>query len=84
MLTPCLLVPLAVTVPLLLALLVCQLGTGLYVLLTITVPLLLSGCDGHAVHIVPLVVNGRQPVPGGGVHNNRNANKRSVFHSLVC
>jgi len=60
---------LAVVVPLLLALLVCQLGTGLYVLLAVTVSLLLSGYGGHAVHIVPLAVNGRQPIPGGDVHS---------------
>jgi hypothetical protein len=55
----------------LLLLLVCQPGTGLYVLLAITVLLLLSGCGGHGVQIVPLAVNGRQPLPRGGVHNNR-------------
>ncbi len=43
LLTLRLLVPFAVAVPLLLALLVCQLGTGLYELLTVAVPLLLSG-----------------------------------------
>jgi hypothetical protein len=59
LLTPRLLVPLAVVVPLLLALLVCQLGTGLYVLLAVAIPLLLSGCGGHAIHIVPLAVNDR-------------------------
>ncbi|CAM6017563.1 unnamed protein product, partial [Sphagnum balticum] len=36
---------------------VCQLGTGLYVLLAVAVSLLLSGCGGHAVHIVLLAVN---------------------------
>jgi hypothetical protein len=63
---------LAVVVPLLLALLVCQLGTSLYMLLMIAVSLLMSSCGGHAVHIVPLTVNGRQPIP------------RSGIHSLVC
>jgi len=66
------------------ALLVCQLGMGLSVLLAIAVSLLLSGCGGHAVHIVLLAVNGRQPVLGGGVHNSHNASRRNVFHSLVC
>ncbi len=65
MLTPHLLVPFAIVVPLL----VCQLGTSLYVLLAVTVLLLLSGCGGHAVHIVPLAVNGRQPILGGGIHS---------------
>ncbi len=60
---------LAVVVSLLLPLLVCQLGTGLYVLLAVAVPLLLPGCGGHAVQIVPLVLSGRQPVPGGDVHS---------------
>jgi hypothetical protein len=32
---------------------------GLCVLLTVTVPLLLSGCGGHVVQIVPLAVNGK-------------------------
>ncbi len=68
LLTPHLLVLFAIAVPLLLALLVCQVGTGLYVLLTVTVPLLLSGYSGHAVHIVPLVVNVSQPVLRSGVH----------------
>ncbi len=49
LLTPCLLVPLAVAVSLLLALLVCQPGTGLCVLLAVAVPLLLPGCGGHVV-----------------------------------
>ncbi len=43
LLTPRLLVSFAVAVPLLLTLLVCQLGTGLYELLAVAVPLLLSG-----------------------------------------
>jgi len=84
LLTLRLLVPFAVAVPLLLTLLVCQLGTGLYVLLAVVVPLLVSGCGGHVVHIVPLAINGRQPILGGGVHNSCSASKRSVFHSLVC
>ncbi len=57
LLTPRLPVPLAVAVPLLL---VCQPGTGLCVLLAIAVPLLLSGCGGHVVQIVPLAINGRK------------------------
>ncbi len=60
---------LAVAVPLLLLLRVCQLGTGLYMLLAIAVSLLLSSCGGHAIHIVPLAVNGGQPILGGGVHS---------------
>ncbi len=84
LLTLRLLVPFAVAVPLLLALLVCQLGTGLYELLAVAVPLLLSGWSGYVVHIVPLAINGRKPVPGGDVHSNRSANRCSVFHSLVC
>jgi len=43
---------LAVAVSLLLPLLVCQPGTGLCVLLTIVVSLLLPGCGGHAIEIV--------------------------------
>ncbi len=43
-------------VPLLLPLLVCQLSMGLCVLLTIAVPLLLSGYGGHAVQIVPHIM----------------------------
>jgi hypothetical protein len=50
---------LAVAVPLLLALLVCQPGTGLCVLLAIVVPLLLPDCGGHVVQIVPLAVSSR-------------------------
>jgi hypothetical protein len=42
LLTPCLSVLLAVAVPLLLALLVCEPGTGLCVLLTVAFSLLLS------------------------------------------
>ncbi len=60
---------LTVAVPLLLALRVCQLGTGLYMMFAVVVSLLLSGCDRHAIHIVLLAVNGRQPIPGGGVHS---------------
>jgi hypothetical protein len=51
---------LAVVVLLLLALLVCQLGTGLYVLLAIAVSLLLLGCGGHVVQIVSLAISGRK------------------------
>ncbi len=51
---------------------VCQPGTGLCMLLAIVVLLLLPGCGGHAVQIVPLVVNGRKHVPGGDIHNKRN------------
>jgi hypothetical protein len=40
-------------------LLVCQPSTGLCVLLAVVVLLLLPGCGGHAVQIVPLAVNGR-------------------------
>jgi riboflavin transporter FmnP len=50
-------VPLAVAVPLLLPLLVYQPGTGLCVLLAVTDLLLLLGCGGHAVQIVPLAVS---------------------------
>ncbi len=46
---------LAVAVPLL----VCQPGTGLCVLLVVVGSLLLPGCGGHAVQIVPLVVSGK-------------------------
>jgi hypothetical protein len=73
-------VPLAV--PLLLPLLVYQPGTGLCVLLTVAVLLLLLGCGGHAVQIVPLAVSGRQPVPRGGVHSSRIANRRSVLQDV--
>jgi hypothetical protein len=59
LLTPCLSVPLAVAVLLLLALLVCQPGTSLYVLLTVAVPLLLPGYGGHVVQIVPPAVSDR-------------------------
>jgi hypothetical protein len=52
-------VPVAVAVSLLLALLVCQPGTGLCVLLAVAVPLLLPSCGGHVVQIVPLAVSGR-------------------------
>jgi hypothetical protein len=61
---------LAVAVPLLLQLLVCQPGTGLCMLLAVAVPLLLPGYNGH-------VVNGKQPVPKGGVHSSRSASKCS-------
>ncbi len=59
LLTPRLLVPLAVTVPLLLPLLVYQPGMGLCVLLTVAVLLLLLGCGGHAIQIVPLAVSNK-------------------------
>ncbi len=75
-------VPLAIAVPLLLSLLVYQPGTGLYVLLTVAVLLLLLGCGGHAVQIVSLAVSGRQPVPRGGVHSSRIANRRSVLQDV--
>ncbi len=42
LLTPCLPMPLAIAVPLLLALLVCQPSTGLHLLLAVAVPLLLT------------------------------------------
>ncbi len=75
-------VPLAVAAPLLLPLLVYQSSTGLCVLLAVAVMLLLLGCGGHAVQIVPLVVSGRQPVPRGGVHSSRIANRRSVLQDV--
>ncbi len=59
LLTPCLSVPPAVAVSLMLALLVCQPGTGLCVLLAVAISLLLSGCGGHVVQIIPLAVSGR-------------------------
>ncbi len=75
-------VPLAVAVPLLLPLLVYQSGTGLCVLLTVAVLLLLLGCSGHAVQIVPLAVNGKQPVPRSGVHSSCIANRRNVLQDV--
>jgi hypothetical protein len=45
---------LAVAVPLLLPLVVCELGTGLCVLLAVTILLLLPGCGGHASVVVAL------------------------------
>jgi hypothetical protein len=51
-------------------------------LLAIAVPLLLSGCGGHAVQIVSLAVSGRQPVLGSGVHNSRNASKHNVLQDV--
>jgi hypothetical protein len=45
--------------PLLLGLLVYQPSTGLCVLLTVAVLLLLPGCDGHVVQIVPLAISGK-------------------------
>jgi len=59
LLTPRLLVSLAVAIPLLLSLLVYQPGMGLCVLLAIAVLLLLPGCGGHAVQMVPLAVSNR-------------------------
>jgi hypothetical protein len=73
---------LAVAAPFLLSLLVCQSGTSFCVLLMIAILLLLSGCGGHAVQIVPLAVSGRQPVPGSGVHSSRNTNRRSVLQDV--
>ncbi len=73
---------LAIATLLLLPLLVCQPGTGLYVLLAIVVLLLLPGCGGHAIHIVPLAVSDKQPVPGGGVHSSRSANRRNVLQDV--
>ncbi len=73
---------LAVAVPLLLLLLVYQPSTGLCVPLAVAVSLLLLGCDGHVVQIVPLAVSDRQPVPGGGVHSSRIANRRSVLQDV--
>ncbi len=75
-------VPLAVAVPLLLPLLVYQPGTGLCVLLAVAVLLLLLGCSGHVVQIVPLAVSGRQPVPRGDVHSSRSANRRNVLQDV--
>ncbi len=74
--------PLAVAVPLLLPLLVYQPGTGLCVLLTVAVLLLLLGCSGHAVQIVPLAISGRQSVPRGGVHSNCITNRRSILQDV--
>ncbi len=51
-------------------------------LLTIAVLLLLPGCGGHAIQIVPLAVSGKQPVPGGGVHNSRSTNRRNVLQDV--
>ncbi len=73
---------LMVATPLLLPFLVCQPGTGLCVLLAVAVSLLLVGCGGHAVQIVSLAVNGRQLVPGGGVHSSRNANRHIVLQDV--
>ncbi len=73
---------LAVAASLLLLLLVCQLGTGLCMLLAVMVLLLLPGCGGHAVQIVPLAVSGRQPVPRGGIHCSRSANRRNVLQDV--
>jgi hypothetical protein len=52
------------------------------VLLAIVVLMLLPGCSGHAVQIVPLAVSGKQPVPRGGVHSSRSANKCSVLQDV--
>jgi hypothetical protein len=73
---------LTVAAPFLLPLLVCQPGTGFCVLLAVAVLLLLPGCGGHAVQIVPLAVNGRQPVPGGGVYNNRSSNRCCILQDV--
>jgi hypothetical protein len=54
----------------------------LLVTLAVAVPLLLSSCSGHAVHIIPLAVNGRQLVPGGGVHKCLISNGDSRVHVL--
>jgi hypothetical protein len=72
----------AVAVPLLLPLLVYQPGMGLCVLLVVAVLLLLLGCGGHAIQIVQLAVSGKQPVPGGGVHSGRSANRRTVLQDV--
>jgi hypothetical protein len=69
---------LAVAAPLL----VCQSGTGLCVLFAVTVLLLLPGCDGHVVQIVPLAVSGRQPILGDDVHNNRSGNRCNVLQDV--
>ncbi len=82
LLTPRLPVLLAVAVPLLLPLLVHQSSMGLCVPLAVTVPLLLLGCGGHAIQIVPLAVSGRQPVPRGNVHSSRIANRRSILQDV--
>jgi len=82
LLTPRLSVLLAVAVPLLLSLLVYQSSTGLCVPLVVAISLLLLGCGGHAVQIVPLAVSGRQPVPGGGIHSSRIANRRSILQDV--
>ncbi len=74
--------PLTIVVPLLLPFLVYQPGTGLCVLLTVAVLLLLLSCGGHGVEIVLLAINSRQPVLGGGVHSNRSANRRSVLQDV--
>jgi hypothetical protein len=66
---------LAVVAPLL----IYQPSTGLCVLFVVAVLLLLPGCNGHAVQIVSLAVSGKQPVPGGGVHNSR-----SATNALFC
>jgi hypothetical protein len=73
---------LVVKAPLLLPLLVCQPGTGLCVLLAVVVLLLLPGYSGHAVQIVPLAVNDRQPVHGGDVHSNCSANRHNVLQDV--
>jgi len=48
----------------------------------VAVTLLLPGCGGHAVQIVPLVVSDRQLVLGGGVHSSRNTNKHNVLQDV--
>jgi hypothetical protein len=42
----------------------------------------LPGCGGHAVQIVPLANNGRQHVPRGSIHNNRNMSRRIVLQDV--
>ncbi|CAK9879639.1 unnamed protein product [Sphagnum jensenii] len=38
--------------------------------------------DSRLFVIVPLAVSGRQPVPRGGVHNSRIANRHSVLQDM--
>ncbi len=37
-------------------------------------------CGGHAIQIVPLAVNDRQHVPGGGVHSRRSVVHEELHH----
>ncbi len=48
-------------------------------LLTVAILLLLLGCGGYAVQIVPLAVSGKQHVPRGSVHSSCNANRCNVL-----